>query len=95
MQRLESHLAAAESSLGPGTAGGLQGKVAALVAAARLRAGPAGGGNAADIETAAGVGSLTSAYGILQEYAEALGKMQEVLRRNGRDVEVLEELCSA
>jgi len=44
---------------------------------------------------AAGVGSLTSAYGILQEYAEALGKMQEVLRRNGRDVEVLEELCSA
>lgn len=92
MRRLEQQLAGAEGAIGPGAAGALRDKVDALVAAARLRLGSANGRGAADVEGSLDAGSLASAYGILAEYAEALGKMQGVLQRASRDVAVLEEL---
>ena len=93
LQSLAAQLSSMESSVAPGATGGLQGKVESLLAAARLRAGSAGAGRSlTDMDSSVDPASLYSAYSILSEYAEALGKMQTVLRRAQRDVAVLDDL---
>jgi nuclear pore complex protein Nup54 len=94
MQRLSSQLAEAEAALTAGSngaGGGLQGRVAAVVSAARLRAGaPAGGGGLAELETKVDDAALDQMYRILSQYTEAVGKLGEVLRRDERAVGMLE-----
>lgn len=93
MQRLAAQLGEIEAALTPSPAngGGLQGKVKALAAAARLRAGaPGGGGALPELEAQVEAGALDQMYGILSQYTEALGKLNEVLRRAERDVGILE-----
>jgi hypothetical protein len=85
-------LASLESTIAPGSTGGLQGKVDALLAAARQRAGAGGGRGMGELEAAVDPASLQSAFAILSEYAEALSKMHAVLRRNQREVAVLDNL---
>ena len=98
LHSLASQLNMIESGVGPGSSGGLQGKIEALIARSRQRAGAVGGGGGvgggvSEMEASAGIdpSSLHSAYTILSEYAEALGKMQTVLRRCTREVGVLAE----
>jgi hypothetical protein len=45
-----------------------------------------------ELEAAVDPASLQSAFAILSEYAEALSKMHAVLRRNQREVAVLDNL---
>ena len=92
MQRLTAQLGEIEAGLSPSPAngGGLQGKVKALAAAARLRAGAPGGGALPELEAGVDPATLEQLYGILAQYSEALGKLSEVLRRGERDVGILE-----
>ena len=83
-------MAELEAAVTPGATGGLQSKVDALAAAARLRAGTPGAPAPADMEPMIDPSSLGAAFDMLSSYAEAMGKMQEVLRRDARDVGVLE-----
>ncbi len=92
LESLSKHLASLESTIAPGSTGGLQGKVDALLAAARQRAGAGGGRGMGELEAAVDPASLQSAFAILSEYAEALSKMHAVLRRNQREVAVLDNL---
>ena len=63
----------------------------ALAAAARLRAGaPGAGGGVAEVEGSVDPAALDQLYGILSQYAEALGKLQGVLARDERDVGILQ-----
>jgi nuclear pore complex protein Nup54 len=89
LQRLSSQLEAVEAAVAPGAAAGLQGKAEALLAAARLRAGGAGGG-AADLEPLVDAASLEAVFSILSGYAEALAKMHQVAQRDARDVGVMQ-----
>lgn len=93
MQRLSAQLGEIEAGLAPSPAngGGLQGKVKALAAAARLRAGAPGAGSAvSELEGGVDPAALDQLFGILSQYAEALGKMNEVLHRDERSVGILE-----
>jgi hypothetical protein len=92
LETLSKQLASLESSIAPGSTGGLQGKVDALLAAARQRAGAGAGRDIGELEAAIEPASLQSAFAILSEYSEALSKMQAVLRRNQREVAVLDDL---
>lgn len=92
LETLSRQLASLESTIAPGSTGGLQGKVDALLAAARQRAGAGAGRGFGDLEAAVDQASLQSAFGILSEYSEALSKMHAVLRRNQREVAVLDNL---
>ncbi|KAG7673820.1 hypothetical protein KSW81_007011 [Nannochloris sp. 'desiccata'] len=92
LEALSKHLASLESTIAPGSTGGLQGKVDALLAAARQRAGAGVGRGIGELEAAVDPASLQSAFAILSEYSEALSKMQAVLRRNQREVAVLDNL---
>ena len=95
LQSLSHQLSSIESSVAPGSTGGLQSKIDALVAAARLRAGAAAGPPLVEMESGIDPSSLHSAYAILSEYAEALSKMHAVLRRNQREMAVLDDLSSS
>lgn len=92
MQQLSAQLAEIESGLAPTAAngGGLQGKVKALAAAARMRAGAPGSGSVAELEGQVEPAQLEQLFGILSQYTEALGKLNEVLRRDERAVGILE-----
>ena len=92
LQSLAKQLATVEAALAPGTIGGFQGKVEALLAASRLRAGTGMGRPFAEVEGSIDPASLHGAFSVLSEYAEALTKMQGVLRRSQRDVAVFEDL---
>jgi nuclear pore complex protein Nup54 len=93
LQRLRAQLTEIERALEQGSAGGLEGKAEALLAAARLRAGSGGQGSGlADIEAVLDPSSFASAFEVLSGYAEAIARLQAVLRRDARDVEVLSEL---
>lgn len=92
---LARQLAAVEAGVAPGSTAGLQGKVEALLAAARQRAGAAPGRPLGDLDAGVDPASLHSAYQVLSQYAEALSKMQAVLRRAQREVGVLEDLAGA
>ncbi|PRW60937.1 nuclear pore complex NUP54 [Chlorella sorokiniana] len=96
MQRLTVQLGEIEAALAPSPAngGGLQGKVKALAAAARLRAGAPGSGALPKLEVQVEAGALDQMFGILSQYTEALGKLNEVLRRAERDVGILEMKAS-
>ncbi|KAI3432424.1 hypothetical protein D9Q98_003978 [Chlorella vulgaris] len=92
MQRLTVQLGEIEAALAPSAAngGGLQGKVAALAAAARLRAGAPGGTSVADLEARVDPAGMEEMFGILSQYTEAMGKLGDVLRRDARHVAMLE-----
>ncbi|PSC73508.1 nuclear pore complex NUP54 [Micractinium conductrix] len=92
MQRLSTQLGEIEAGLAPSAAngGGLQGRVKALAAAARLRAGAPGGGGVAEVEGRVDEEQLEQLFGILAQYTEAMGKLGEVLRRDERAVGILE-----
>jgi hypothetical protein len=93
MQRLSAQLGEIEAGLAPSAAngGGLQGKVRALAAAARLRAGaPGGGGGVSDLDGQVDPAALEQMFGILSQYGEALGKLDEVMQRDERHVSILE-----
>lgn len=92
LEALSKHLVSLESTIAPGSTGGLQGKVDALLAAARQRAGAGVGRGIGELEAAVDPASLQSAFAILSEYADALSKMHAVLRRNQREVAVLDTL---
>lgn len=95
LQSLAKQLATVEAAIAPGTTSGLQGKVEALLSAARLGAGTGAGRPLAELEGSIDPASLHSAFSVLSEYSEALGKMQAVLRRSQRDVAVLEDLVGS
>lgn len=92
MQRLSAQLGEIEAGLAPTAAngGGLQGKVKALAAAARLRAGAPGYGAVAEVEGQVDRDQLEQLFGILAQYSEALGKLNEVVKRDERAVGMLE-----
>lgn len=92
LPRLSAQLREIEAGLAPSAAngGGLQGMVAALAAAARLRAGAPGGGAVAELEARVDPAALDQMFGILSQYTEAVGKLGEVLGRDERHVGMLE-----
>lgn len=94
LKRLSSQLKEIESALSPGNGGGLRGNADALIAAARLRSG-SGGFSSASHRGIIDPASLESAFSLLNEYADVLARLQEVLRRNVRDADVLEMLSKA
>lgn len=69
MQQLSAQLAEIESGLAPTAAngGGLQGKVKALAAAARMRAGAPGSGSVAELEGQVEPAQLEQLFGILSQ----------------------------
>lgn len=69
MQHLSAQLAEIEAGLAPTAAngGGLQGKVKALAAAARMRAGAPGGGAVSEVEGQVDQAQLEQLYGILAQ----------------------------
>lgn len=92
LQRLSAELAEVEAGLAPSPAngGGLQGKAAALAAAARLRAGAPGGAAAVELEAALEPAALGQVFSVLQQYGDALARMTDVLQRDERHVAMLE-----
>lgn len=69
-------------------AGGLQRQVEALATAAKLRReGPQASEQTAQLNAA----SLNSIFGVLQQQANAIARLQNVLARNKRDLALLEE----
>jgi len=69
MQRLSAQLLEIQAGLAPTAAngGGLQGKIKALAAAARLRAGAPGGGTVAELEGQVDSAQLEQLHGILAQ----------------------------
>ncbi|CAK0758941.1 hypothetical protein CVIRNUC_002659 [Coccomyxa viridis] len=86
---LERQLAALEAEIGPSASGGLEQKVEALAAAARMRAGAAGGAQAADTLAGLDPASLEKVFTMLKDLSASLAKLQGVVRRVDRDVSVL------
>ncbi|KAK9916340.1 hypothetical protein WJX75_001477 [Coccomyxa subellipsoidea] len=85
-----SHL---EAQVAPGASGGLEQRVEALGAAARMQAG-AGAGTSSDlagVEARLDPASLEQVFTVLKGHAEALSKVQEVLRRDDRDLAILSQ----
>lgn len=91
-QRLRDQLSQIESALAPGNGGGLRGNADALIAAARLRSGGGGSMAAHSQNSLIDPSSLENAFSVLSEYAAVLEKLQEVLKRDIRDVDVLDSL---
>lgn len=69
MQQLSAQLSEIETGLAPSAAngGGLQGKIKALAAAARMRAGAPSGGRVAELEGQVEPAQLEQLFGILSQ----------------------------
>lgn len=89
---LNGQLKQAEESLAPGLGQGLVGRIDALMSASKLQTGLAGRISVAELEALVDDASLIGAYKILGECADALSRLQNVLKRNETYVNVLQEL---
>ncbi|KAK9841829.1 hypothetical protein WJX81_005879 [Elliptochloris bilobata] len=86
---LARELAKLEATVAPHAPGGLEARVEALAAAARLRAGAPAASGAAEEAVRLDAASLAHLGAVLGGHAEALGRLQAVLRRDDRDLAVL------
>lgn len=91
MQRLNNELAALEAEIAPAAVGSLQNKVDSLRACARMRTGESPASSVDSLEKYIDTASMDKAFAIVSGYADALGKMQDVLKRNARDAAILED----
>ncbi|CAL5227117.1 g10026 [Coccomyxa viridis] len=89
---LERQLSALEGEMGASASGGLEQRVEALAAAARMQAGAAGGTQLAN--GSLNESSLNKTFGTLKELASAVSAIQGVLRRTDRDLSILDEELS-
>jgi nuclear pore complex protein Nup54 len=91
-QVLNAQLKQAEESLAPGLSHGLVGRIDALMSASKLQAGLGGKVSLTELEALVDEVSLNGAFKILGECADALSRLQSVLKRNEMYVSVLQEL---
>lgn len=89
---LNAQLKQAEESLAPGLGHGLVGRIDALMSASKLQAGLGGKVSVTELEALVDEVSLNAAFKILGECADALARLQSVLKRNEMYVSVLQEL---
>lgn len=93
LQKLSEELRQMESMIAANSAQGLLGRVDSVASAARVQVGSSyyGGQSNAGIDRE----SLSQAFVILQDYADAIAKMNGAIHRNARDLEILKENSSA
>ena len=89
LQKLDQELKGMESTIAINSAHGLLGRVDAMASAARVQSHSRPG---SDTKVAVSDESLTAAFNILKDFAEAISKMQDTLHRNARDISVLSEI---
>lgn len=89
--QLSRQLAELEGELAPGRTGGsLHTKVDSLAASAQPQARrPMQQSQLGELEGAVGQPGLEEVFGVLSQYSQALGKLQEVVRRDTRAVQVI------
>ena len=88
LHRLEHQIKAMESTLAANSAHGLLGRVDSLASAARVQSGTNVDTENANIDDK----SLSQIFRILEDYSDAISRMQNAIHRNARDVSILHEL---
>jgi hypothetical protein len=88
LHRLEHQIKAMESTLAANSAHGLLGRVDSLASAARVQSGTHISNETANIDDR----SLSQIFRILEDYSDAISRMQNAIHRNARDVSILQEL---
>ncbi|CAL8466711.1 g6247 [Coccomyxa elongata] len=90
---LAGQLSQLEAQVAPGASGGLEERVEALAAGARMQAGGKAGTSSdlAGMQARLDPASLEQVFAVLKGHAEALAKLQDVLRRDDRDLAILSQ----
>ena len=88
LHKLEHQIKAMESTLAANSAHGLLGRVDSLASAARVQSGTHTSNESANIDDK----SLSQVFRILEDYSDAISRMQNAIHRNARDVSILHEL---
>ncbi|KAK9803867.1 hypothetical protein WJX72_000198 [[Myrmecia] bisecta] len=88
---LQQKIGQLEDAIAPSAPGGLQRRVDAVASAAHLRAGAPTSSSVAALDGRIAKESLEELFTLLQQHAEALARLQEVLRRNNRNLAIMAE----
>lgn len=93
-QEQSKQLARAEEQVAPSSAAGLARRLQAVAAAARMRAGVGAAASAAASKVSLDERSQARLVGVLRDHGEATRQLQELLKRDELDLEVLKRLAA-